>query len=252
MYASRERTRLLGRWLPRRRTHVLVAHTADAFAALFRSSLIDAALVDLAATSDDTVRAAVAALEFPSVAFLGVLQYRTTDAPTIAMSADLGFVDVVAESVDAAAVPQLVKEQSFSTRFAAALDSPPEALGLATPLQLSTWRAIIAHAGRAVRTSELARTVGVTREHLSRTFAAAGAPNLKRIIDLVRLLSAAELSKNPGYGVHDVARVLDFASSSHLGSAAQRLVGTTPRSLSRLRSVDLLDRFVRGRGRSRG
>ena len=91
----------------------------------------------------------------------------------------------------------------------------------------------------------------MTREHLSRTFSAHGAPNLKRVIDLVRLLAAAELAKNPGYDVGDVARVLEFASSSHLSTTAQRVVGTRPASLARLRSVDLIDRFAHGRTRSR-
>jgi hypothetical protein len=36
-------------------------------------------------------------------------------------------------------------------------------------------------------------------------------PNIKRVIDLVRLLAAAELAKNPGYDVGDVARALGFA-----------------------------------------
>ena len=72
-----------------------------------------------------------------------------------------------------------------------------------------------------------------------------------RFQDLVRLLAAAELSKNPGYDIRDVAAVLDFASSSHLSSTAQRIVGTKPASLARLRSVDLIQRFVRGHGRSR-
>jgi AraC-like DNA-binding protein len=91
----------------------------------------------------------------------------------------------------------------------------------------------------------------VTREHLSRTFAAAGAPNLKRVIDLVRLIAAAELAKNPGYDIRNVAAVLGFASSSHLASTAQRVVGTKPASLTRLRAIDLIDRFAHGRGRSR-
>jgi len=103
-----------------------------------------------------------------------------------------------------------------------------------------------------VRTQLLADAIGVTREHLSRTFAAAGAPNLKRVIDLVRLISAAELAKNPGYDVRDVAAVLDFASSSHLSSTAQRVVGMKPASLARLRAVDLVERFTKGHGRSRG
>ena len=98
----------------------------------------------------------------------------------------------------------------------------------------------------------LAKHLGVTREHLSRTFAAEGAPNLKRVIDLVRLLAAAELAKNPGYDIRDVARVLGFASSSHLAVAAGRISGTRPASLTRLRTVDLIERFAHGRSRSRG
>jgi AraC-like DNA-binding protein len=91
----------------------------------------------------------------------------------------------------------------------------------------------------------------VTREHLSRAFSAGGSANLKRIIDLVRLMAAAELAKNPGYDVSDVARVLEYASSSHLSTTSQRIAGTKPASLARLRAVDLIDRFVKGRTRSR-
>ena len=65
-----------------------------------------------------------------------------------------------------------------------------------------------------VRTAALAREVGVSREHLSRHFSAPGAPNLKRVIDLVRMIGAAELAKNPGLDVRDVAKILGFASSS--------------------------------------
>jgi hypothetical protein len=46
--------------------------------------------------------------------------------------------------------------------------------------------------------------------------------------------------------------VLNFASPSHLSATAQRIAGTKPASLARLRTVDLIDRFVRGHGRSRG
>jgi AraC-like DNA-binding protein len=85
----------------------------------------------------------------------------------------------------------------------------------------------------------------VSREHLSRSFAVGQAPTLKKVIDLVRVLAAAELSKNAGYDVRDVAEVLGFASSSHLSSTTQRLVGAKASSLSRLRAMDLLDRFQR-------
>ena len=135
---------------------------------------------------------------------------------------------------------------------AAALDEPPPQLGLSTERQLAVWRAIIAHGGRPVRTAPLAQSLGISREHLSRAFAAGGGPNLKRVIDLVRLIAAAELAKNPGFDVRDVAAVLEFASSSHLSTAAQRVAGTRPASLARLRAVDLIQRFAQGRARSRG
>ena len=80
----------------------------------------------------------------------------------------------------------------------ARLHDPPTALMLDAPLQQSAWRFIVSHAGRPVRTSTLASFLNVTREHLSRSFAADNAPNLKRIIDLVRIVAAAELAKNPG------------------------------------------------------
>jgi AraC-like DNA-binding protein len=141
---------------------------------------------------------------------------------------------------------------SFSTRFAKALDKSPPALKLDTPLQQAAWRFIVSHAGRPVRTSALASVLHVTREHLSRSFAAGGSPNLKRIIDLVRIVAAAELAKNPGYDLRDVATILDFASSSHRSSTAMRVAGTKPTSLARLRTVDLVERFAKGHGRSRG
>ena len=48
-----------------------------------------------------------------------------------------------------------------------------------------------------------ARALGVTREHLSRSFATAGAPNLKRIIDLVQ--SGETLRAN---GLVEVAEIM--------------------------------------------
>jgi transcriptional regulator GlxA family with amidase domain len=140
---------------------------------------------------------------------------------------------------------------AYTTRFAKALHEPPASLGLVSETQKKTWEAIIQHGGRPVTTHELAATIGVTREHLSRNFAQGKGANLKRVIDLVRLISAAELSKNPGYDVRDVAAVLGFAASSHLAVTTQRIASTRPASLSGLRTVDLVERFTQGRTRSR-
>jgi AraC-like DNA-binding protein len=253
LYSSRERARAVARAaFPRRRARLLLAKTPEELEQTFRSSLVDATIIDLAGSGEDTWKAARLAREFPSVPFFGLTTLRASESPALAQCAALDFADVLVESVDDTVLRHLVLRQAFSTRFAIALYDPPEALALSTPLQQQAWRAIVGWAGRPVRTQLLADALKVTREHLSRTFAAEGAPNLKRVIDLVRLIAAAELAKNPGYDVRDIAEVLDFASSSHLSSTAQRIVGTKPTSLARLRAVDLVERFTRGHGRSRG
>jgi AraC-like DNA-binding protein len=253
VYTTRERTRTLIRSaFPRRRARLSLVKTADELDAVFRGALVDAVIVDLAGAQDETWRAAALAREFPSVPFLAMTALRAAEAPALAQCATLDFADVLIESVDDTLVRDIVLRRAFSTRFNDALAEPPQALGLDTPIQRAAWRCVVAWSGRPVRTQLLADAIGVTREHLSRSFAAEGAPNLKRVIDLVRLIAAAELAKNPGYDVRDIAAVLDFASSSHLSSTAQRVVGMKPASLARLRAVDLVERFTRGHARSRG
>ena len=251
-YTPRERARAIARAaIPRRVGRVVHARTADEFAAGFRHELVDAALVDVGTPGEQTLRAAQLAREFPSVSFFGLAPYRAVDAPMIAQCAHLDFADVLADGVDEGVLRHAVTTQGYSARFADALRDPPMTLALTLPVQLAAWRQIVARGGRPVRTADVARSLGVTREHLSRSFALSGAPNLKRVIDLVRLVAAAELAKNPGYDVRDVARILGFASSSHLSTSAQRVVGTSPASLVRLRPGDLVERFAKGRGRSR-
>jgi AraC-like DNA-binding protein len=259
---------------PKRKWKIITARDVSEFKESFRTVLIDAALVDIgsaaAATSaggeavgsaahlaassanDDSWKIATLAHEFPSAPFFGITPLRATDAPAIARSAALEFCEILVDGVDDSVARDLVYPRTFTARFVAALSEPPQSLGLRTEMQLATWKGILASAGRPVRTAALAREVGVSREHLSRHFSAPGAPNLKRVIDLVRMIGAAELAKNPGLDVRDIARILGFASSSHLAVTAQRVLGTRPASLSRLRTVDLIDRFTQGRTRSRG
>lgn len=253
VFAPRERVRAMAReTFPRRRWRPIVRRGVNEFAGTFRDELVDAAIVDLGAATEENWRAAAYAREFPSIPFFALTTLRAADGPVLAQCAELEFADVLVEDVDEDAMRDLVLRQSYSARFARALGDPPAPLALDSALQLGAWRYLVQFAGRPVRTAALAEALGVTREHLSRTFAADGAANLKRIIDLVRLIGAAELAKNPGYDVRDVARVLGFASSSHLSSTAQRIAGTRPTSLARLRTVDLIDRFNRGHQRSRG
>lgn len=252
-YAPRDAVRAsLRKTFPRRRARLVLTRTPADFERVFRRELVDAALVDVVHARDDTWRVVALARDFPSAAFYGIAPYRGADAAAIARCAAQEFADILADGVDDAVARDLVLRDAFSSRFATALETPPPSLRLTTPVQRAAWALVVGHAGRAMRTEAIARALGLTREHLSRNFSRDGGPNLKRIIDLVRLLAAAELAKNPGYDVADVAKVLRFASPSHLATTAQRVAGTKPASLARLRGVDLIKRFSDGRGRSRG
>jgi AraC-like DNA-binding protein len=253
VYAPRDRARPLARELfPRKRWRVVVTHSPAEMSTAFRDHLVDAALIDAGHADDNTWQSVALAADYPSAPFFCLSPMRPADAAMIGRCVAAGCVDAIVEGVDEPVGRQLVSARSFSTRFRRALAEPPVSLGLSTEIQRGAWDAIVSFAGTPVTTAALASTLGLSREHLSRKFAVGGAPNLKRIIDLVRLLAAAELAKNPGYDVRDVARVLGFASSSHLAVAAGRISGTRPASLARLRSVDLIERFAQGRTRSRG
>jgi len=250
--ATRDRARALARAaFPRRRCRLTLTRTAAELERAFRETLVDAAVVDVHAPIDDTWHAVALASEFPSAPFFALTPLRPSDAGIAARCAAADIADLVTEGVDDGVLRELVPPRTFTARFSGALHDPPAALGLSGQLHVATWRFLVAHGGRSVRTDTIAAALGVTREHLSRAFSAGGSANLKRIIDLVRLMAAAELAKNPGYDVSDVARVLEYASSSHLSTTSQRIAGTKPASLARLRAVDLIERFVRGRTRSR-
>ncbi|MGI9091679.1 MAG: helix-turn-helix domain-containing protein [Gemmatimonadaceae bacterium] len=252
VYSSRDRARGFSRGSsPHRFGHTVVARTVQEFDRAIRCDLIDAAVVDVGGHGDDAWIVGERAADFPSTPFFALLPLRTTDGSAVARCAALGFADVLCERVDDPCASELIAPQSYSARFARALAEPPAALGLVSGTQRKAWQAIVRFGGRPVTTSMLAAEIGITREHLSRNFARGKGANLKRVIDLVRLISAAELSKNPGYDVRDVAAVLGFASSSHLAVTTQRIASTRPASLSGLRAVDLIDRFVQGRTRSR-
>lgn len=240
---KRERTRALVRSaFPRRRAHVLSLKSPAELEPQLTKQLVDAVIVD-AGAGEDAARVLARAEDFQSVPFVLMTSLLPADAPFLAKAVEQGITDILIDGVDDAVARDLVSRRAFSTRFERAFGDPPAMLHLETPLQLAVWRSVVRRAGRPVRTDQLAREISVSREHLSRSFAVGQAPTLKRVIDLVRVLAAAELAKNAGYDVRDVAQVLGFASSSHLSSTTQRLVGARASSLTRLRAVDLLRRF---------
>jgi len=252
VYAVRERAKAFARTaFPKRKAKTVVVKSRDEFNEAMRRELIDAVVIDVGGGGEEAWELLALGQDFPSAPFFALVQSRTTDGPAIARATQMGVADILTEGIDEDAARDLVGPFTYTTRFARALQEPPAALGLSSDIQKKTWAALIAHAGRPVTTKDLAQEIGITREHLSRNFALGNGPNLKRVIDLVRLISAAELSKNPGYDVRDVAAVLGFASSSHLAVTTQRIASTRPASLAGLRAVDLVERFLQGRTRSR-
>lgn len=246
-FAPRERFRAVARGaLGRRHWRLTTTRRSERFAAVIRAELVDVALVDLGAPAAHEV--AVLARDLPMIPFVGYAPFGVGDAATIAHAAELGFADVLAEGIDEMALAPIVTELAFSVQFANALRDPPTALGLGGDLQIAAWKAIVDCAGRSVSTQELAERCGVSREHLSRTFAAHDAPTLKEAIDLVRLLAAAQLAKCPAYDLSDVARLLGFASASQLTRMARRVLGRGASSLARLRGEDLVLLWARSTG----
>lgn len=240
----RDRARALVRTaFPRRRAQLIAVRTRDELQHTLTTQLIDAVILD-GGVGEEVSAVLPLAEDFPSAPFFLITALLPTDAPMVARAVECGCADVLVEGVDDAATRVLLHQRGFTPRFDRALAEPPPVLGLETSLQKQVWRSLVRRAGRPVRTEQLAQEQGMSREHLSRSFAAGRAPTLKRVIDLVRVLAAAELAKNPGFDVRDVAAVLGFASSSHLSGTTQRLVGARASSLSRLRTVDLLERFL--------
>jgi len=251
-FVTRDRARdIVHRAFPRRKAHVINCRTAAEVREVFSRELVDAAVVDLGTPTEETWRAAGLARHFPCAGFIGLTPMRAADGPSVARCAELEFADLCADGIDDSGLGPQIHAAAFTTRFVRALEPAAESLGLNSVAQRRAWRAVVSYGGRPVRTVRLAATLRVTREHLSRTFATAGAPNLKRVIDLVRLIAASELAKCSGYDLADVARVLQFASLSHLTTTAQRVCGARAASLARLRAGDILERFREGRGRSR-
>lgn len=241
---KRDRARTLVRTvLPRRRCQLVSAKTKTDLVETISTTLIDAVVID-SGLGEELTRILPLAEDYPSTPFFLITPLFAIDSPTVSKAVESGFAELWVEGVDDAHARQLMQQRCFTHRFERAFAEPPAPLAISTPIQRLVWQRLVGRAGRSVRTDELARELNISREHLSRSFATGEAPTLKRVIDLVRLFAAAELAKNPGYDLKEVAAVLDFASPSHLSATVMRLIGARSSALARLRAIDILDRFL--------
>ncbi len=252
-HPRREARRAVRRGYPRGtggggRGAVRLCRTLDAVERLLASRLVDAVVLDVKAAPEATLGLAARFRRIPVHAFSA---FRADDGRLLAACHATGVAGILIEGVDNSVAGEWVAARTAQAARREALRDAPRLLRLTDRLQLAAWEAALVAAGTPLRTTDLARTLRVSREHLSREFAAGGAPNLKRVLDLVRVACAADLLGNPGYTVRAVVRILGYASPGHLAAAARRVVGVTGLELRTLGVRGVLGRFVRGRTRSR-
>ena len=226
-----------------------VCRSPDAIAQVFRRDVVDA--VVLGGPPDVGERAAPLLARYPGVPLFVAGPFGPGDGATLARYRRAGVQGILVDGVDDAAAAELVATRTVSRARRRALAGAPRMLRLTESLQLRAWEDVLLRVDQRLATADVARALRVTREHLSREFGAGGAPNLKRVIDLARVLCAADLLRNPGYDVRTVARVLHFSSPSHLGACVRRIAGVAPTDLAALGPHDVLGHFLRGRTRSR-
>lgn len=196
---------------------------------------------------------AIAALarDFPAVPIICYTAFRPDDGELLVAVARVLRAPVAVEGVDDALLGGLLARVGASAERRRALADAPRVLRLRSERQVEVWQLILSLAHAPIRSSTLARKLAMSREHLSREFALEAAPNLKRVIDLARVATAAHLLQNPGCDAPTAARMLGFSSASHLGTTARRVAGTTNGGLGELGPKGVLQAFARGRTRSR-
>jgi AraC-like DNA-binding protein len=247
-HPRRDACSALKRGYPRAAGGVRLCRSAAAVERLLHHRLVDAVVLDGKAAP----QAAVALpRRFPRIPVFLLSAFRPDDGRLLAACRAAGVAGVLVEGVDNAVVGEWISARTAQVARRRALAAAPRLLRLSERLQLAAWEEVLRRVAAPIRTADLARTLRVTREHLSREFAAGGAPNLKRVIDLARTACAADLLGNPDYDVGAVVRVLGYSSPRHLAAAARRVAGATPAELRGLGPAGVLARFARGRTRSR-
>jgi AraC-like DNA-binding protein len=238
----------LRRTLPRGGPGLVTCRGLANLRRLLESRLVDA--VVLALTPALLPELAELRRQLPGVPVVAYAPFRPDDGELL-LACRKHAVPVAVEGVDDAVVGEMVVRTSLTAERRRALADAPRILRLTEPLQRSAWSVLLGEVERPLRTSELARRLAVSREHLSRQFGAGGAPNLKRVIDLTRVACAAQLLANPGYSIPTVVRLLHFASSSHLSGTARRIANVPTSGLGPLGPKGVLQAFARGNTRSR-
>lgn len=250
LLTSKTASAALRRAVGRSQARVVLCRTAAKLERALLAELADAVVVDARLPSAPEILLRCRN-RWPRVPRFAYAAFRPDDgALLLACVREAGATPIV-EGVEDAVVADLVLPCTASAVRQGALEQAPALLRLSDDLQRRAWVEVLRGVGGRMRVADIAAALDVSREHLSRQFGAGGAPNIKRVVDLARTATAAELLANPGYSVRAVARILQFSSASHLSGAARRVAGVTAAELSRIGPRGVLAAFARGRMRSR-
>ncbi len=239
---SRAATAVLRRATPRTGTSVRSCRTAPAFHRLIEMELVDAAVLGVRAIQ--TIDLANLRQEFPSLSIVVYGSIRPDHGVLIRELQSRGVAAFLVDGVDDPVVGEVIARNGYLARRRQELSDLPRRLRLTEDLQLDVLDRLLTRIGRPETTASLAQALDVSREHLSRQFAAGGAPNLKRVIDLLQILAARDLTVNPGYSIARIAQMLGFANESHLRTAIRRVVRLSWGDFRRSTSAELQRRFV--------
>jgi AraC-like DNA-binding protein len=246
---SRAGVSALRRTVPRDGARLVTCRSLAALRRLLDTRLVDVIVFAPQATLLDEF--AVLRAQLPAIPVVAYAPFRPDDGDLLLACRRHAFASVAVEGVDDAVVGDMIRRHSLAAARREVLVGAPAALRLREPLQLAAWNLLVSEVEHPIRTVTLARRLDVSREHLSRQFGAGGAPNVKRVIDLTRVIAAAQLLANPGYSIPAVVRILHFASPNHLSNTARRITNVPASGLASLGPRGVLAAFLKGNTRSR-
>lgn len=250
LLASRAASAALRRAAARGHVRVVLCRSAARLERALMADLSDAVVVDarLPQAVDTLVRCRQ---RWPRVPRFAYAAFRPDDGALLQACVRDAAATPIVEGVEDAVIGELLLPRTASAARLGSLEQAPAILRLEEDIQRRAWLEVLRGVGGRIRVADIAAALGVSREHLSRQFGAGGAPNIKRVVDLARTATAAELLGNPGYSVRTVSRILRFSSASHLSGAARRVAGVTAAELPKMGPRGVLAAFARGRMRSR-
>lgn len=244
--SSRERPRtLLRRAFPRGRAQIHLVRDADEIDLALRTMLVDAIIVDLLPGTAATVgwRAVERATRYAPIPAVGLVAPRALDPALLARLHTAGVSTILVDGVDDAMLRVLLQPVLLTTRFTVRADVLLTSHDVG-PLAEAVWRTGVSHVGRLTSVAAVAKQLGLSREHLSRTLRATGAPGPKQLLELVRLLMV-QTQLAAGVPVAVAAARLGYSSVSHLARAARGATGVTPRDWGSLSAEAMIAAAVR-------